>query len=408
MRKRKFILALSVFLLSFTQISAEDRVEQKINSLIDYIDTSLDNGTLVPSGPGKSAYPRIIALKNKLNAAINASRSNSKNSAITQLNSAMQFAAGDKNTAPLFTGDSGTVFLKMLSSTISLAKGELTDITGSWILQDASSQKANYIVFANGIVEDYSEFAFSSGSYIPGAFEFSATVNHGGLITELQCSLDTDTSGTCNKNLYTISKISDPSLCQGLYTAKTGIGFKYFDGIQTYDIRDNFTDLFRAAVNSEGIITHFFNSQYGNEGNYGKMLCNGNVYVMMIRSQNFMPVLTFYDRTDSSAVNEVKIIGVNTNPNLSGNADFSFTKVSQLLEKYRLEPNFTEYTFADLTRIAEVYDPLAFDTDGDGIPDIMDFDDDNDRILDAWDNCPFVFNPRQRDRNRNGIGDMCE
>jgi hypothetical protein len=35
------------------------------------------------------------------------------------------------------------------------------------------------------------------------------------------------------------------------------------------------------------------------------------------------------------------------------------------------------------------------DTDGDGIPD-------------ACDNCPLVFNPDQRDSNRNGIGDACE
>ena len=35
-------------------------------------------------------------------------------------------------------------------------------------------------------------------------------------------------------------------------------------------------------------------------------------------------------------------------------------------------------------------------------------DSDGDGIADEWDNCPFVYNPDQRDNNSNGIGDACE
>ena len=37
------------------------------------------------------------------------------------------------------------------------------------------------------------------------------------------------------------------------------------------------------------------------------------------------------------------------------------------------------------------------DTDGDGMGDICDPDDDNDGIPDFRDNCPLVFNPDQED-----------
>ena len=48
------------------------------------------------------------------------------------------------------------------------------------------------------------------------------------------------------------------------------------------------------------------------------------------------------------------------------------------------------------------------DTDGDGIGDACDKDDDNDDILDPADNCPLVYNPDQADRDRDGRGDACE
>jgi len=48
------------------------------------------------------------------------------------------------------------------------------------------------------------------------------------------------------------------------------------------------------------------------------------------------------------------------------------------------------------------------DTDGDGLADCVDPDDDNDGRPDASDNCPLVFNPNQADLDGDGRGDACD
>ncbi len=48
------------------------------------------------------------------------------------------------------------------------------------------------------------------------------------------------------------------------------------------------------------------------------------------------------------------------------------------------------------------------DTDGDGLDDCIDTDDDNDTILDVNDNCPLVANLEQTDVDLDNIGDLCD
>lgn len=63
-----------------------------------------------------------------------------------------------------------------------------------------------------------------------------------------------------------------------------------------------------------------------------------------------------------------------------------------LLELRGVEPE--DVNMSNNTYLSPLYDPIV-DSDGDGVPDDID-------------NCPFDYNPDQKDSNNNGIGDACD
>src|SRR5690625_2378447 len=54
------------------------------------------------------------------------------------------------------------------------------------------------------------------------------------------------------------------------------------------------------------------------------------------------------------------------------------------------------------------YNPDQKDTDGDGVGDVCEDDIDGDGILNDDDNCPYIHNPGQEDMDGDGVGDACD
>ncbi|NLW84038.1 MAG: hypothetical protein GXY41_06515 [Phycisphaerae bacterium] len=90
---------------------------------------------------------------------------------------------------------------------------------------------------------------------------------------------------------------------------------------------------------------------------------------------------------------------------LTDRKDTDGDDIIDLYDNTPLHPNFPRLDINDDGGL-NYRDQL--DNDQDGFGDPADPDDDNDGILDEFDNCSFVYNPDQMDSDGDGVGDACD
>jgi gliding motility-associated-like protein len=103
-------------------------------------------------------------------------------------------------------------------------------------------------------------------------------------------------------------------------------------------------------------------------------------------------------------------------PTVSGGKVISYSVSPDLVKGLNLNPTTGVITgAASIITTNQKYTITAVNSGGSAsfdvsitIKDIFKNDSDGDGVIDESDNCPFIYNPSQEDRNNNGIGDACE
>ncbi|MDA7812700.1 gliding motility-associated C-terminal domain-containing protein, partial [Flavobacteriaceae bacterium] len=144
---------------------------------------------------------------------------------------------------------------------------------------------------------------------------------------------------------------------------------------------------------------------------------NSNAATQVSRTVNVVdttaPVITLLgDATVTIEVGSTySDAGATANDNYDGNITSSIV-ISGTVDTCLVGEVYITYNVTDSNgneaEIIRTVVVVGLDTDGDGIADLCDPDDDDDGSIDTLDNCPLTYNPLQLDRDNDGMGDVCD
>ena len=104
--------------LTGTGVVVEVPVEQQIQDIIDYLDDSVDAGTIIGYGPGNSPSKRLKALNNMLESASDLIAAEDYANAIAQLESVNKKTDGEKRPPDFIVGDNVATLNEMVNDLI--------------------------------------------------------------------------------------------------------------------------------------------------------------------------------------------------------------------------------------------------------------------------------------------------
>jgi gliding motility-associated-like protein len=270
------------------------------------------------------------------------------------------------------------------------------------------------------VSSDTSVLTVNASGEVTGVGEGTATVTY---TSNTGCTATL--SITVELGISTITAVSSPIANVGTTVTITGTNFANVSAVQIGTATTTFTIVSPTSITAiipSGVFSGTIQVTTPN-GQYtgGSVVVNYGPTAVALSQSSIVEsaasgaVVGSFSATDANGANDTYTYTLVSGTGSSDNASFTIVgnsiKTAAALDfetkaSYSIRVRVTDQGGLTFEQVFTVV--VLEDTDGDGIDNSLDTDDDGDGVLDGSDNCPLVSNANQADFDADGQGDVCD